>query len=122
MNSRTRYAAHFVYAGENLIHRNSYIERGRNSLQKSPLSEGIEHTLFYNGILIPVSPSIPFTPHEIVDCMQRNQAQNNKLSIFENLSLTLDAYITKEANAKISLLEGDLLSCQLLPESALTEF
>lgn len=121
MNSQDRYAAHFVFAGKDLIHRQSYIERGRNSLLIFPFTEEIEHTLFYTGILIPVSPSIPFTSHEILLNLQRNQAQNNKLSIFDNLSMTLDTFFTTDVNAKIWLLEGDLLNLQLLFGSTITE-
>lgn len=121
MNSHVRYAAHFVFAGKDLIHRKSYIERGSNSLLIHPFTEELEHTLFYNGILIPVSPSNPFSSHEILQDLLRNQVQHKKLSIFDNLSETLEAYITTDVNAKIWLLGGDLLSLQLLLESTITE-
>lgn len=120
MNS-PRYAAHFVFAGKDQIHRKSYIERGTNSLLLFPFTEELEHMLFYNGILIPISSSSPFSTREILQVLQRNQAQHNKLSIFDNLAKTLDTYVTTDVNAKIWLLEGDLLNLQLLPESTLTE-
>ncbi|MDD4822557.1 MAG: hypothetical protein PHI48_08380 [Bacteroidales bacterium] len=115
-----RYAAHYVFAGKDLIFHKSYIERGSSSLVIHPLTEEIEHTLFYNGILIPITPSIPFTCQEIVLTLQRNQEQDNQLSIFDNLSMTVGTYITTDANAKIWLLEANLVTLQLRAESTIT--
>lgn len=115
-----RYAAHYVFAGKDLIFQKSYIERSNNTLFLLPLTEEIEHTLFYNGILIPLAPSTPLTSQEILCTLQKNQDQDNQLSVFENLSMTLGAYITTDANAKIWLLEANLVTLQLRAESTIT--
>ncbi len=120
MNSQPRYAAHFVFAGKDLILRKSYIERGSNSLLIYPFTEELEHTLFYNGILIPVSPSIPLSSQEILVMLLRNQEQDNTLTIFDNLSKVLEPYITTDVNARIWLLEADLVALQLLLGSTIT--
>lgn len=115
-----RYAAHYVFAGKDLTLHKSYIERSSSSLLVLPLTEEIEHTLFYNGILIPIAPSIPFTCQEILHTLQRNQEQDNQLSIFENLSMTMGTYMTTDADAKIWLLDANLVTLQLRAESTIT--
>ncbi|MDD2525844.1 MAG: hypothetical protein PHH63_05985 [Bacteroidales bacterium] len=114
-----RYAAHYVFAGKDLILRKSYIERSSDALVLSPLTEEIEHTLFYNGILIPLAATTPFTCQEVLLTLQQNQAQDNQLSIFANLSMTLGAYITTDVNAQIWLLEANLVTLQLRTDSTI---
>ena len=82
-----RFAAHYIYLGEENIYKQHYLELDENNLIKGvfPLEKEIAGTVFYNGILFPVSTEQNLQPTKILDSLQTLLQRYPADSVFQIL-------------------------------------
>ena len=111
-----RFAAHYFVLGKESIYRQHYLELDEDKLVKgvSPLEKEIAGTVFYNGILFPVSLALKLQPAEILDALRALSQQHPDDSVFQILQYS--GFLCEDPGIPVQIfqLDGvDLVSLKL---------
>ena len=104
-----RFAAHYIALGKRNInkHKQHYLELDENNLVKGvfPLEKEIAGTVFYNGILFPVSMELKLQAAEILDTLQNLSRQHPDDSVFQILQRS--GFVCEDLSMPVQIFQLD---------------
>ena len=105
-----RFAAHYIALGKkgNINkHKQHYLELDENNLVKGvfPLEREIAGTVFYNGILFPVSMELKLQATEILDTIHALSQQYPDDSVFQILQRS--GFICEDLSVPVQIIQLD---------------
>ncbi len=108
-----RFAAHYIFLGEEKIYKQHYLELDENNCISGifPLENEIAGTVFHNGVLFPVSTTLNLQP-EVAKALKDLSQQYPEDSIFQLLQSS--GLVCEDQNIPVRIFRLDGIDLLLL--------